>query len=454
MVRSAQAEENKRVAARKKYNEDKIARTGEPVDRNMGRKRKEMPGHEKKVPAKKKKKKTKKKGPAPPVLNAAASEIEDEYVDSSQHQYKYQLLHSDTGVYVNDSDEVYVDDSEGEDTTLEFYQKEAILTQPEEIPLSQPVTPSPLKKEIVAKKKSRKKTAAKLVLATKTVETIQKFKTSHAKSKDSSFRDSATWTTDCGKSPPCTLYTVGILNKCCCTWMNGVAPFPGLPCGTTVVFGHRLSPDSGAFVGAVKAHRATPLQCIKEWSQQDKATDPDRYKAEYDAFKIEINAKSTRQLSFKSMDGRQFRAPTSGLILCQPMYRGYRLRFVQDSEIHMMSGRPIVPPSILDPSEVTTCGEDEPISKALREAIFNRGKKMCMCCGGKLVITMREAILHNCTHAPGGPFVQVMHASHGLARSLGGPADLENLFACCGSTYSSTYVIYSCLVWRFSANVT
>ena len=145
-------------------------------------------------------------------------------------------------------------------------------------------------------------------------------------------------------------------------------------------------------------------------------------------------------------DTREFRAPCSGLILgVAQKYGKYHLHFVQDSEIHMLSGRPLLAPTVLDPSD--GAARRDPISPNLRKHVFNRGKMMCMCCGGTLMLTMQAAIRYNAAHAPHGQFVQVMHCAHGMAHSKGGPAILENLFACCASTYSYQPALICVFPW-------
>ena len=52
-------------------------------------------------------------------------------------------------------------------------------------------------------------------------------------------------------------------------------------------------------------------------------------------------------------------------------------------------------------------------------------------CGTPLLLTASECSLHNIASAPTGPFKSVMHASHGIAHCLGGPAVLDNLHCCC-----------------------
>ena len=148
------------------------------------------------------------------------------------------------------------------------------------------------------------------------------------RAKQGAYHRPQEWKTDCDKQPPCTKFTH--LNKCMCKCMSGPAPFPGLPCGTPVVYG--AAANCGVYVGALREGN----------------TLPERVSVEADGI-VDRPCKRDETGQSRHQSRQQFVAPCAGLILANGSTRRI-LTFVNVHDVHMMSARVCADVERLDPS--------------------------------------------------------------------------------------------------------
>ena len=205
-----------------------------------------------------------------------AVQVEDVQVEDAANASVVQKTwaeqhHGPAGFYVPSSQNLLCAESPPPCVNLPENGEEILPGQ--EIPLSQAAnTPSPSPSEAKRNKKREKVVKRDLERATERAATTSHMQAMNKKGFKTygtlrGPRD-PTWKTTCSQIPACTTFTNSSTNTCCCKFMTGTAPFPGLPCGTPIVYGNLAK--VGVFIGAVRPGRTVALTTVKEWSSFDK----------------------------------------------------------------------------------------------------------------------------------------------------------------------------------------